>query len=574
MSTAVRRVLLLATLVAALMAPVHVTAATNTLTVELWNNSNNERLISMSELLSVMTCPANGTLDHCVTGTTWPVQSSGELQVQLDDSAKHRITVTGYRQFKETFEIDGSAELVQLRLRTIQLPTMLEGIVTRQGEPLAQGFGILLCPIVFVPCGTGPGDSGVPLRVDTFGPAWAGQYSVPLNPLYEYNVRAVIVDAGDQVTSDLYLWTGNSSLHDFDVVTNGVRFTGAVTRTGFDTFPPRTAGVGACETGTTFPGTCSPRIAYANPAGAVSLRLPPGTWNIAGFIFIDGSPVVGADVMENTVVPDSALSTAQLVGTAADGSPVPGVLSADLAELTTPTAVTVADLDFATGGNELSNVAVVPSSTVFTPIPDEVLAPYGAISFTSTVPGCDPNSPPSVGSPAVITVALPDGANPGAWYKLIDGTWEPFAGAVIEANIVTITIVDGGDGDADGIINCFVTDPAMADVRPFSGFLDPIRTDATTVLRAGRTVPIRWRVFDEDGLPLDALSHFDSLVYTPDSGAPVTIADRTGPKPKYIGDGYWQFNWKPAVAKGSGGVLTLTVTMTDESPATARLAFK
>ena len=70
----------------------------------------------------------------------------------------------------------------------------------------------------------------------------------------------------------------------------------------------------------------------------------------------------------------------------------------------------------------------------------------------------------SNGQSVEVTLTLPAGAMPTTYYKfqgggsfefLFDGT----EGAQISGNVVTLTLVDGGVGDADGTANGTIVDP-------------------------------------------------------------------------------------------------------------------
>ncbi|MCG8653802.1 MAG: hypothetical protein MI861_28445, partial [Pirellulales bacterium] len=83
--------------------------------------------------------------------------------------------------------------------------------------------------------------------------------------------------------------------------------------------------------------------------------------------------------------------------------------------------------------------------------------PYGMFEFEVLV---------QPGGAAQIQIILPESAQPHAYYKQdeIGGTLVPFrfdgqTGAVIEDNVITVHLVDGGRGDADGIANGVIVDP-------------------------------------------------------------------------------------------------------------------
>ena len=87
-----------------------------------------------------------------------------------------------------------------------------------------------------------------------------------------------------------------------------------------------------------------------------------------------------------------------------------------------------------------------------------VALPYGLFSFTlDDLP---------LGSSATVDLTLPEKARVDSYYKqdLQSGDWFRFdydgqTGAEIHGNVVTLHLVDGGRGDADGIANGVIVDP-------------------------------------------------------------------------------------------------------------------
>ena len=87
-----------------------------------------------------------------------------------------------------------------------------------------------------------------------------------------------------------------------------------------------------------------------------------------------------------------------------------------------------------------------------------VALPYGVFSFTlEDLP---------IGGSATVDLTLPDDAQVDSYYKQDPqlGGWFRFdydgqTGAVIDGNVVTLHLVDGGRGDADGLANGVIVDP-------------------------------------------------------------------------------------------------------------------
>lgn len=98
------------------------------------------------------------------------------------------------------------------------------------------------------------------------------------------------------------------------------------------------------------------------------------------------------------------------------------------------------------------------------------------------------------------------------------------------------------------------------------------------VAKAGRTVPVTYRVTLPDGTPVADPAHFVQLTSqagTPCGGAPAdqveTSAGRSGLQ--YLGDGTWQFNWKTPKSY-AGQCRTMILTLADGSVHTARFSFR
>jgi hypothetical protein len=91
----------------------------------------------------------------------------------------------------------------------------------------------------------------------------------------------------------------------------------------------------------------------------------------------------------------------------------------------------------------------------------------------------------------------------------------------------------------------------------FSGFFAPVENDpAVNSAKAGQSVPIKWRLQDANDAPVtDPTSFVNLLSYavecTDYSGDPEDTVEEVASGAsglQYLGDGYWQFNWKTASA--------------------------
>ena len=102
----------------------------------------------------------------------------------------------------------------------------------------------------------------------------------------------------------------------------------------------------------------------------------------------------------------------------------------------------------------ISGAAAVAWSPVSTAVPTGIEFPYGRVSFTVT--GL------TAGQTVHVTITYP---GPVQSYWKYDGSgWSQFAGAQVNGNVVTLTLVDGGTGDADGAADGKVVDPGAAAV--------------------------------------------------------------------------------------------------------------
>lgn len=89
------------------------------------------------------------------------------------------------------------------------------------------------------------------------------------------------------------------------------------------------------------------------------------------------------------------------------------------------------------------------------PLPPGLTAPHGVVSLQL--------SGGTHGSAATVVLTYPQALPPGTRYYKYGPTaspdWYEFTGAVINGNTITLTLTDGGNGDADGSANGFITDP-------------------------------------------------------------------------------------------------------------------
>ncbi|MFM1752396.1 MAG: hypothetical protein RL119_1358, partial [Actinomycetota bacterium] len=113
------------------------------------------------------------------------------------------------------------------------------------------------------------------------------------------------------------------------------------------------------------------------------------------------------------------------------------------------------------------------------------------------------------------------------------------------------------------------------------GFFNPVdMNDIVNVAQAGRAVPLKWRVRDEAGDPVSDASSFVSMTTSTFSCLTSSVVVQDGVESytggsglRYLGDGYWQFNW--ATPKSyAGHCRTVTLELSDGSTISAKFRFR
>lgn len=131
-----------------------------------------------------------------------------------------------------------------------------------------------------------------------------------------------------------------------------------------------------------------------------------------------------------------------------------------------------------------------------------------------------------------------------------------------------VTLVVRDDDGARGFAS------ARIDVHgySFTGFSAPVNAAPTlNAMKAGRTVPVKWRITDDLGQPYGAASSFvrvTSAQVACDASAPIDVVEDTGSSVsglQYSGDGYWQYNWSTDKA-WSGTCRRMTLWLDDGGP--------
>jgi hypothetical protein len=177
-------------------------------------------------------------------------------------------------------------------------------------------------------------------------------------------------------------------------------------------------------------------------------------------------------------------------------------------------------------------------------------------------------TPVFLNGPATLTATVDDTTTGGsniasAEYSLNGGAWTPMSAvdgafdAVVENVTADFTAVQIGNNAAcvrgtDALGNGGAeTCQTFVVGYVFTGFSQPIDNLAVNSAKAGQTIPAKWRLTDYNGVPISDPTSFDTLssyqvicgsssfertdaieIYSGSSGL------------QYLGDGYWQFNWK------------------------------
>lgn len=114
----------------------------------------------------------------------------------------------------------------------------------------------------------------------------------------------------------------------------------------------------------------------------------------------------------------------------------------------------------------------------------------------------------------------------------------------------------------------------------FSGFYQPIDNGATNSAKAGQAIPVKWHLTDYYGVGVSDPVSFVSVASNGNGscggGSTDAIEEYTGNSGlQYLGDGYWQFNWKtPKSYAGQCRTMKLFLNGSSTPYATADFQFK
>lgn len=116
-------------------------------------------------------------------------------------------------------------------------------------------------------------------------------------------------------------------------------------------------------------------------------------------------------------------------------------------------------------------------------------------------------------------------------------------------------------------------------VYQFIGFFDPVDNENINVIKAGRAVPLKWRLLHEDGVPvtdLDAVSvYVQHLTCAGLAGSGDEMEEYASGRSglQNLGDGYYQFNWKTP-KKYANSCKTLYLDLGDAGVYSAEFRFQ
>jgi hypothetical protein len=229
----------------------------------------------------------------------------------------------------------------------------------------------------------------------------------------------------------------------------------------------------------------------------------------------------------------------------------------------TPTVAAGDTYGFVVGGRHFDSNGTL-SGTLTVHIPDttapELTVPADVTATATSASGAMVTLPAATATDAVDGAVTPDCDQP-------DGTTTQFP---LGTTVVTCTATDAaGNTSPSQSFNVTVT-------YPWSGFMQPVNADGTSVFKAGSTVPVKFALTGADGPLADAVGTLSyAKVSSGVDGTYVesasTAAATTGSQFRYD-DGKYIFNWS---TKGlSAGTYKLSANLGDGVSHTVQISLK
>jgi PKD repeat protein len=213
------------------------------------------------------------------------------------------------------------------------------------------------------------------------------------------------------------------------------------------------------------------------------------------------------------------------------------------------------------------------------------------VSVTNTPPVADagPDQTFPANSPAGRIVTLDGSRSLDPDGDALSFVWKDASGAIVGSSVdcaltvsvgthvFWLTVSDGRGGTASDSVTIIVNR-----VFVLNGFYSPIdNTPVVNSAKSGSTVPVRWRVTDLAGAPISDPSSFLSLTsysvtcgqFSNDPIDEIEAYSAGTSGLQYLGDGYWQFNWK-TLKSYAGGCRVMILTLSDGSAQSAYFNFK
>ena len=430
--------------------------------------------------------------------------------------------------------------------------------------------------------------AGVPVSIQAAsgGSAWAdptdanGVQAVsgfPTGP-YVVTVGPVPGVGSGTVTRTVAIDPSATTIETIPLPFTGIR--GTVSRD--EANPGATIGaVGACPAplDPSSNGVCGPAVLTTGggSGGAFTLGLNPGVpYNVRGLVATGvGGTVVAASPSTGVTLAADVVDTCSFT-TGTPGAASCGVTDDDGDGVDEPAGYDgnddgqaddgqhwVVSVEAATGGivtidalDDDFALSGVGAAAAPPDLPAGVDLPLGVLGFSVDLP--------DGASTATVRLHLPPGTDAVAYFKQLpaSGDWVEYPNATVVGDTVTLDLVDNDEFDHDPTVGV-IGDPG----GPVIGFLSPIRIGAVNRVKAGRTVPVKWRLTDENGSPVSEPSSFTGLSSVAhgcdglSTGGSV-LADGSGTSGlQHLGDGSWQYNWK--TGKTWNGCRTLTLVLSN-----------